>query len=389
MTADEDLMLPDDAGLPLDFCVSYVRGVEPDEVLRRLGGEEPVDLHSVGHFQLAGDDLPDGFAVVSAFAAGAWTVLFEANNFLATYDEVIQVLSAGGELVSFYHNEDTSPQFNWAVDGRKIVVLDPTWPEDRHGTDPRRLDATLTRLGFDLTHSVTDPGFEHDDLFQKRTFALMEHLTGVRLTEDLLQETVFRCAAVPEPPTARPSPEVSAAARRALRYYAEDPDRDTMAERDWDGLGIADRRLRDTGHLGLMMHTNANAAFQILAACDDDQLRAVARWGRQRIVEEAERDAPALPGPLRDALLHGAPLSPADREHAEQQLAPDPGFPPFARGGRLLLGARQRTAMRLLGEPERADPLTTALHVANVLAQALGGRYDEMSDDLRRMLHGT
>ncbi|MFI5908243.1 DUF6461 domain-containing protein [Dactylosporangium sp. NPDC051541] len=292
----------EDLALGLNFCLTYVRGVGPDAVLARVGGGKPVAVESaelVGRAQDVVADLEAGdaeLALVAATAVGDWTVLFEPNGYLATYDSVVQALSARGELVSLYHNESTTPSFTWARDG-----------------------------------SVVERA-ELDGDFQERTLARMEELSGVRLTAGLLRAAVFRCVAVPYPDPAfsTPSRKTLAAARRALRAFAADPDRSELLDVLWDERGVRDPRLRATGHLGAMLFTSASEAFRLLAGCDDAQLRAVVRWGRERV-------RAAAAGPI---------------------------------------------------EPLPSEPLAAALHVVDLVAEVLGGRYDLMTDELRRALGG-
>jgi hypothetical protein len=105
----------------------------------------------------------------------------------------------------------------------------------------------LEGLGFDLSteeYDPADPRWHYDEKWQARTLALMEHLTGVRISRDLLADASFRCAAVPHfrslawmraNPT-RIGPwtveELAVQARNRLAAYAADPDQEE--DDDWE-----------------------------------------------------------------------------------------------------------------------------------------------------------
>ena len=163
------------------------------------------------------------------------------NGFLCSTDESARLLSANGELVSFYFNEDTTPVLRWARNGETLLMFAPSqgggW---REGSDPHRLAPVLEALGFDLSeeYDSDDPRWRFDEQWQARTLALMQHLTGVRISAELLENATFRCAAVPDGHALawmRANPdrigpltveELAVQARGRLSAYAADPDRD-------------------------------------------------------------------------------------------------------------------------------------------------------------------
>jgi hypothetical protein len=377
-TADDYRWFADDLAVGLNFCLTFVRGLTPDEVLARAGATEPVEISSVAAVEGTLDALDsDAFSVVAATTVGDWTVIVEPNFFLATFDSIVRAWSERGELVSLYFNENTTPRFTWARAGEVVVTFDPGYPQDRSGRDPDRLTAALAEVGFDLSG-------EFEPRFQERTLALMERQTGVRLTPELLAGAVFRCAVAPWPDSPPPDPGDLAEAREQLAGYAADPDRDELMDVLWDEEGVADKRLRSSGHTGRTLAVNAPEAFHLLAAADDARLREVIRWGRERVLAEAELADQPWFRRSRDSLLRDEPISAADRAEAERHFDPDPGYPPFDRGGRLLLGARQRVAISLFDAPENTDLLTVACAVVQAVSGVLGGRSGVMTEELKR-----
>lgn len=261
-SADDYVWFSEEYPLGLNFCVTLTRGLNPDEVIARLGGIEAVDITGAHRLDEAaaevdypdriGDDgsfladLSTGLVFIAATDADGWTLIAEPNGFLCSSAESARLLSPAGELVSFYFNENTDPVLRWARDGETLVTFSPSsgagW---RSGTDPDRLNPILETLGFDLSRDEFDPAdprWRYDDEWQARTLALMEHLTGVRIGRDFLAEATFRCAAVPDQHSLdwmRANPdrigpltveELAVQARARLATYAADPDRD---EDDW------------------------------------------------------------------------------------------------------------------------------------------------------------
>jgi hypothetical protein len=258
------LWFTEDYPLGLNFCVTLVRGLTPDEVIARLDGTEAVAITGAHRLDAAAEkvgypdpvdddgmfhaDLGTGLDFIAATGAGGWTLIAEPNGFRCSTEESARLLSAGGALVSFYFNENTDPVLRWARDGETMVAFSPSggagW---RSGSDPDRLNPVLEALGFDLSKEEFDPAdprWRYDEHWQARALALMEQLTGVRMSRDLLADATFTCAAVPDPQAlewmnANPErigpwtvPELAAQARGRLAAYAADPDRDE--DDDWD-----------------------------------------------------------------------------------------------------------------------------------------------------------
>ena len=176
VAAGEYDKLIDAYGLGQNFCVSMLRGVTPDEALRRLGAREPVDRKS-----RAGLDKD----AVAATEAGEWTLMLEQNSSLGTTDPAIRLLSAGGEMVSFHCGEN-SEQFVFAVDGEALVRMSLDEPHDTTGADPYLLYGAIQELGFDSTDG-------HD---RGRALVLMERITGVRISPEMLETATFRVARI-------------------------------------------------------------------------------------------------------------------------------------------------------------------------------------------------
>jgi hypothetical protein len=264
-SVDDYVWFSEDYPLGLNFCATLVRALTPDEVIAALGGTEAVDItgahrldgaaEQVGYPDPIDDDggfladLDTGLDFIAASDLGDWTLIVEPNGFQCSTEETARLLSSNGELVSFYFNENTDPVLRWARSGVTLVTFDPSggagW---REGSESDRLLPALESFGFDLSTEVIDPAdprWHYDEKWQARTLALMEHLTGVQISPDLLENARFRCAAVPDAHSLswmRANPdqigpltvqELGAQARNRLIAYAADPDRDEDDD-EWD-----------------------------------------------------------------------------------------------------------------------------------------------------------
>ena len=316
--------------LGLNFCLTFVRGLGPDEVIARLGGADPVSIASAG-VALAGfeavhervDDegaaLESGLDYVAVTRAGDWTMVIEPNGFFCTYDEAIRNLSVAGEMVSFYFNENTTPRFTWAVGGAEVVGFDPGYPADRDGSDPGRLDGLLSELGFTLGDAE-----DFDDEFRERTLALMERITGVRWDAAFLEAATFRCAGVGGPGGQAVAQPWYAEVREALAAYAADPedwDDDSLDKVRWRDLGVTDQRIIALGNPGMRVFDSGGPGLVLMIACAPAELlERMAVWARDRPFRLAGvRDEPWFAA-IRDRVRRREPLSEAEVRVVEERL---------------------------------------------------------------------
>ncbi|MGW4494767.1 DUF6461 domain-containing protein [Streptomyces sp. NPDC004376] len=177
------------------YCVTLVRGLSPDEVLRRLDGhEEPavtgVDAMVEAAFALL--DRSDGTRqFVAMTAVGEWTLLIEPNGYAGVTEPVALPASAGTAWVSHFVNINGVDWFLWAEDGVLRLGFEPGFPEERAGSTP---DELLDAMGFPVGDDDPEP-----DVSSAAAFALAQHLTGVAVTPELLDGTAFWCGSVPIP----------------------------------------------------------------------------------------------------------------------------------------------------------------------------------------------
>ena len=184
--------------------MTLVRDLAPTAALSRLRAMPVPELTRLGEMfepslRLWGADLPDsgGQSLIgfTAVPGGEWALGIEPNGFLGVTDEAAVPLSAGGTLVSHYRNFNAGGSFLWVEDGDVRLRFNPLDPAWREGSSPDALVTVMRQIGFDLGE---DGETEHP---AEASFALAEHLTGVRVTVGLLEDSAYQCGIAPVPDT--------------------------------------------------------------------------------------------------------------------------------------------------------------------------------------------
>ena len=170
--------LEDEHGLTVEGCITLLRGVTSDEVIGRLGAG--VDGRTRG---LPVDDEP--FVAVTDAAGGV--VLVEHHSGLGVDHDVVGRLSAGIDVAALWVTEVNENVFLWAKDGVVLVEFDMFRAGWREGAEPDALLGALQEIGFGL--DADDEGY--DEAGPQRALALAEHVTGIRLTAEMLEQADF------------------------------------------------------------------------------------------------------------------------------------------------------------------------------------------------------
>ncbi|BEL04572.1 hypothetical protein Q0Z83_027630 [Actinoplanes sichuanensis] len=371
--------------LPLDFCLTFVRGRGPDEVISLLGGADPV---SIGSGQVAfeaadavaewvdddGVTHPTELAYIVATRIDDWTMIIEPNGFLCTDTAVRETLSAGGEMVSFYYNEHTTPRFSWSVDGQEVVGFDPAYPADRSGADPGR----LTALGFEP--QPDDSGFVPG--FKERTAALMARLTGVDWDSAFLEQATFRCAGVGPGASGQPwYGEV----QEELTAFAEDPRdwTDEIEREQWLEAGVTDRRIRALGPVGIRVYEEDADLAARIAHAPAKLIRRMTEWAWERPFRLAGiADEPWF-APIRNLVLRGRRPAPAAVRLVEERMDPflRTALPVWMRDDE----DRRRNAVAvLLAQWDTDGPLSDLCWTFARVEGAGAGEFPDLLADLKR-----
>jgi Family of unknown function (DUF6461)/Transposase domain (DUF772) len=137
--------------------------------------------------------------LVAATVMDGWTLAVEPNGFQGVTDEIVTTLSRGTKVVSLFRNMNALTRFCWAEDGKVRLSFDLLFPTWREGSDAHGLVDAMRQVGFDLRD-----GLDSDcEQYIEAAFALMEHVTGIRLTPEGLDSASYLCGTAPPLPGAR------------------------------------------------------------------------------------------------------------------------------------------------------------------------------------------
>ncbi|MFF9408157.1 DUF6461 domain-containing protein [Streptomyces anandii] len=191
------------------YTLTLIQGRSPREVLRAMEaeprgtGEGTAGLIEAddAHRAEADDDYWDESYVAGAFKTpgenGDWTVVLGFDGGLGM--PCAQTLSEGGRVVAHSSNGGKPIHlFHWFENGRVLTTFED--PSARDGSSPDELVPLLREIGFPLT-----PEGEHDEYApavdgKAAVLALAERLTGIHVTESLLQDATYEMGPVPEQP---------------------------------------------------------------------------------------------------------------------------------------------------------------------------------------------
>jgi Family of unknown function (DUF6461) len=178
------------------YCLTLARGLEPGAFLRRMGAVPEATCEGLAELSERAFRLWDaapvehlliGAATVPGRDGAGWALGLEINGFLGVTPEAVTPLSAGTRVVSHYSNAGMN-RFYWLDDTDIRLHFEPLFPADRRGSTPDALVDAMREVGFDLREDG-----DNTERAVAATFALAEHLTGVPLTRDLLDHSVYQC----------------------------------------------------------------------------------------------------------------------------------------------------------------------------------------------------
>ncbi|MGH3240846.1 MAG: DUF6461 domain-containing protein, partial [Spirillospora sp.] len=142
-----------DDGEPLGdiFCLTFLKGVDETEALSRLGAlPDTLRPRTLDEATEAFGSYEEGYAEFAfALNLGAWTVLIESDSVQSSFAEALTALSQGTEAVSVGRNDYADHGFRYAVDGTLVTGFEPTWPDERWGSEPDRLLGQMRAAGLD------------------------------------------------------------------------------------------------------------------------------------------------------------------------------------------------------------------------------------------------
>ncbi|WP_326640331.1 DUF6461 domain-containing protein [Nonomuraea fuscirosea] len=177
------------------YCFTLVRGLTPEQVITRTGAEAgdfpPMGLKELIRTAFSSSVRPDSgyghfFGVV---AVDDWAFIVEPNGFMGVCPDIAGRLSAGTLLVSHFLNVNGVEDFLCMEDGRERMALESSSPDaDSSIRSAEEFDEIARLVGFDLAHS------------SESFLAMAEYLTGVKVTPELLEQSLYLCGVAPPSP---------------------------------------------------------------------------------------------------------------------------------------------------------------------------------------------
>ncbi|MFI1839744.1 DUF6461 domain-containing protein [Streptomyces olivaceoviridis] len=180
------------------YTLTLIRGRTPREALRAMGaelggtGEGTAGLIEAddAHRAELDDDWDESYvagAVSVPGANGDWTLVLGFDGGLGIAATCVETLSRCGRVVAHSTNGGKPIHlFHWFEDGELRTMFEG--PSSRDGSTPDELIPLLREVGFPVTcegeHDESAPDVDG----KAAVLALAERLTGIRLTESLLQD---------------------------------------------------------------------------------------------------------------------------------------------------------------------------------------------------------
>jgi len=176
----------------LDWAITLTaaRISSPEEFLELVGAELLPSREPYGVLALADEGTPDRVLVGAAPAPGTLGWVLGAESPACVSYEKVSELSVPGVAVSFHCTEDSGAWFTWAVGGDILVGFSLTDGGVISGSDPER-----------FVDKMREAGLDPDDTKHPCATALLliEMITGVVITREVLETTKFTSGSVPFP----------------------------------------------------------------------------------------------------------------------------------------------------------------------------------------------
>ncbi|BEL05414.1 hypothetical protein Q0Z83_036050 [Actinoplanes sichuanensis] len=167
-------------------CLTFVRGVDEVEALRRLGAypdtigeKDPGDF--LEEFEV---DFPQ---VAVAIGLGSWSVVIEPVGFCGADHLLLSAASVGTEAIVVLRHDYASAAFAYAVDGALITGFEPSYPAPTlmHGVDSQRLWPAMREVGF---RPPDEDGGENSQHSTAMALLLAQRITGVVVPRGVMDE---------------------------------------------------------------------------------------------------------------------------------------------------------------------------------------------------------
>ncbi|NAS22288.1 hypothetical protein GT755_11405 [Herbidospora sp. NEAU-GS84] len=165
------------------YTVTFVKGADEDEVLRRFGVTEPGEVTWDDVYERYEERDGENDLVVVA-RTGDWMIALHMWGWEAAENVFLEKMSRGGEAVSVMrHDYAASHYFGHAVDGSVRTSFPPNRPGERDGAAPDALLDDMRDLGLDPEPKGSGS--------VASALALASCITGVLFTPGLFQDPLY------------------------------------------------------------------------------------------------------------------------------------------------------------------------------------------------------
>ena len=181
------------------FCFTWVRGLTPEQVITLTGGTE---LERIAWEQLVGSGDGQEAGADRYFYGvahvGDWALLVEDSGSFGTTDSRVRPLSRGTTLVSHYRARDGHGRLLVLEDEDVRLDFDPIEAEKITGRGAGSLAPIIDAAGFSYARRLrSGDQTAYRKYCMEAAFALTERLTGIGMTEDLLEKLTYLLTSVP------------------------------------------------------------------------------------------------------------------------------------------------------------------------------------------------
>ncbi|GAA3086171.1 DUF6461 domain-containing protein [Streptosporangium carneum] len=193
ITPPDDYAWFTDSGLAEAYSFIFVRGLTPEQLVARMGGRaEDFSWTTFGESIGAGAHYDYRTEFVAVTAVGDWAFVVQYNSWLGADDKFTVPLSAGTRLVSLYRLDIKGLEdFRWVEDEE---IRFGFWAQDGYSEEvPDELVETMKQIDHDY-------GDDHD-LYRGPGLVLIERLTGIKLTPQILEKSTYLSGVISKPPT--------------------------------------------------------------------------------------------------------------------------------------------------------------------------------------------
>ncbi|MFI6984257.1 DUF6461 domain-containing protein [Embleya sp. NPDC050154] len=137
-----------------DYCVTFARGLEPLELLTRMGCD-PGTAAPMGLVDATETYFDTGVETIRAGTSRGWAYAVETTGNRGFEEGVLAAVSTGTEAVLVYSDCNPVAYLLHAQNGAIVCGFEEDAPEDRIGTDPDRLLPHMIAAGLLTPHGTT------------------------------------------------------------------------------------------------------------------------------------------------------------------------------------------------------------------------------------------